>query len=276
MFARAAQRIRTVTRAGAVPAVLAASGAVASVSAFSGIECKVEKPIANVKRFNPNSEVLQSRAVTALLSIIRDKRTSQRDYVQASDRMMSILAEEGLALLATPTVVVTPCGECEGLAPCPAEKICCVDIIRSGGILLERFRTVVPDSKTAKILIQRDESHPDKIPKLFYSKLPPGIEKMHVIITDPMLATGGSALTAIDVLKEAGVREEQILFVNLISCPDGLKVLAQKAPKVRILTAACDPILNSDKFIAPGLGDMGDRYYGTSGYEEGLWGTDGK
>jgi uracil phosphoribosyltransferase len=249
---------------------------VASASAFGGVECKVEKPITNVKRFNPNCEVLQSRAVTALLSIIRDKSTCQRDYVQATDRVGAILAEEGLALLATPTVVVTPCGECEGLAPCPAQKVCCVDIIRSGGILLERFRTVLPDSKTAKILIQRDESHPDKIPKLFYSKLPPGIETMNVIITDPMLATGGSALMAIDVLKKAGVREESILFVNLLSCPEGLKALAQKAPKVRILTAACDPGLNSHKFIVPGLGDMGDRYYASAGYEEGLWGTDGK
>ena len=92
----------------------------------------------------------------------------------------------------------------------------------------------------------------------------------------PQLATGGSAITAIDVLKEAGVAEENILFINVVSCPEGLKNLAEKTPGVRILTGAVDEGLNETKFIVPGLGDYGDRYYGTSGYKEGLWGTDGK
>merc|ERR1719230_1422080 len=145
-------------------------------------------------------------------------------------------------------------------------NICGVDIVRSGGILLEAVRKVAPDSKTAKILIQRDEE--TALPKLFYSKLPPNVAELSVILCDPMLATGGSALTAIDVLKEAGVKEESILFINVVSCPEGLKALAEKAPGVRILTAGVDAGLNEKFFIVPGLGDFGDRYYGTFGYKE--------
>merc|ERR1711988_965321 len=120
--------------------------------------------------------------------------------------------------------------------------VCAVDIVRSGGILLEAVRRVMPDLKTAKILIQRDEETAE--PKLFYSKLPPGIENLNVVLCDPMLATGGSALTAIQVLKDAGVKVESILFINVVSCPEGLRKLAEKAPGVRILTAALDTNLD--------------------------------
>ena len=170
---------------------------------------------------------------------------------------------------------------------------------------------VIPELKTAKILIRRDEA--TALPQLYYSKLPDGIEKLQVLLCDPMLGTGGSALTAIEVLKKAGVKEENILFINVavyqrwsfqsivdfflpnfpqvfvkimclkgiatnqvVSCPEGLKALAMNAPDVRILTCALDSHLNEVKFIVPGVGDFGDRYYGTTGYAEGLWGTNGR
>ena len=117
--------------------------------------------------------------------------------------------------------------------------------MRSGAILQEAVRRVVPGAKTAKILIQRDEETAQ--PVLMYSKLPPKIEAMNVLLCDPMLATGGSALTAIKVLKDAGVPEERI-------------------------TSAVDEGLDARKYIVPGLGDFGDRYYGTAGYDEGFWG----
>merc|ERR1711972_898251 len=84
------------------------------------------------------------------------------------------------------------------------------------------------------------------------------------------------ALMAIRVLLEAGVKEERILFLNVVSCPEGLRALAQGAPGVRVITAVLDERLNEQKYIVPGLGDFGDRYYGTTGYEQGLWGTEGK
>ena len=197
-----------------------------------------------VSDHHPNAELLSSRAITLLFTIIRDKNTTQRDYVTASDRLMNILAEEGLARLPNvlPSTVVTPCGTFEGLSPAPSSTICGVDIVRSGGILLEAVRKIVPDSKTAKILIQRDEDTAE--PTLYYSKLPPEMASCNVLLCDPMLATGGSALMAIEVLKEAGVPDDNILFLNVLSCPEGLQKLAEHAPAVRILTAALDDGLN--------------------------------
>jgi uracil phosphoribosyltransferase len=121
---------------------------------------------------------------------------------------MTMLAEEGLARLSAVAekTVETPCGTYVGLSTVPTHTICCVDIVRSGGILLEAVRKVAPDSKTAKILIQRDEE--TALPKLFYDNLPPNMPSYSVVLCDPMLATGGSALMAIDVLKKTGVLEE--------------------------------------------------------------------
>lgn len=219
--------------------------------------------------------MLSSPAITMLMTIIRDKKTTQATYVQAVDRLMAILAEEGLARLPSePQVIQTPCGPYQGVTVPLGHTICAVDIMRSGGILLEAVRRVVPDLKTAKILIQRDEE--TALPGLFYSKLPDGIEKMQVLLCDPMLATGGSAIMAIEVLKKAGVKEENILFINVVSGPEGMQAMAKKTPGVRILTCGLDSHLNEAKFIVPGLGDFGDRYYGTSGYAQGIWGTDGR
>eukprot|EP00416_Gambierdiscus_australes_P045778 CAMPEP_0171102836 /NCGR_PEP_ID=MMETSP0766_2-20121228/58580_1 /TAXON_ID=439317 /ORGANISM="Gambierdiscus australes, Strain CAWD 149" /LENGTH=227 /DNA_ID=CAMNT_0011563197 /DNA_START=52 /DNA_END=735 /DNA_ORIENTATION=- len=223
---------------------------------------------------NPKVEVLVSPAIRMLMTVIRDKATTQRDYVAYSDRLMNLLAEEGLARLCSPATVTTPCGEYSGIAPPKGSGICLVDIIRSGGILLEAVRRLIPDAKTAKILIQRNEE--TALPKLYYSKLPEDICDLQVILCDPMLGTGGSSLMAIGVLKEAGVKEENIFFINVVSCPEGLKALEQNAPGVRILTAALDDCLNEAKYIVPGLGDFGDRYYGTAGYKAGLWGTNGE
>jgi uracil phosphoribosyltransferase len=214
-----------------------------------------------MEAINPKAEVLSSPAITMLFTVIRDKTTSQVDFVRAADRLMNILVEEGLGRMATETTVTTPCGEFKGLLPPVGANICAVDIVRSGCILLESFRSKLPDIKTAKILIQRDEETAE--PKLFYSKLPAGMDKLKVVLCDPMLATGGSALMAIQVLKEAGVKEEDIFFWNVLSCPEGLKALAEKAPGVKVLTTGMDPQLNSKKYIVPGLGDFGDRYYGT-------------
>eukprot|EP00438_Fugacium_kawagutii_P016269 Skav226632 [mRNA] locus=scaffold2041:603367:616535:+ [translate_table: standard] len=251
---------------------LAASAAYLTVnSQKSLVQCTTSQP-----KDNHKAEVLSSPAISMLMSIIRDKRTCQADYVRAADRLMAILAEEGIARLpcVKPQVIETPCGPFNGVTVPDGHTICAVDIVRSGGILLEAVRKVLPDLKTAKILIQRDEE--TALPKLFYSKLPDGIENLHVVLCDPMLATGGSALTAIEVLKEAGVKEENILFINVVSCPEGLQALAKKAPGVRILTCGLDSHLNEVKFIVPGLGDFGDRYYGTAGYAQGFWGTNGR
>jgi len=178
---------------------------------------------------------------------------------------MRILAEDALAEFPTSVWnVETPCGHFQGLATIPPDNICAVSIVRSGDALLETVRDILPGCKVGKILIQRDESHPEKLPKLFYDKLPPGVENMYILLCDPMLATGGSAVTAIDVLvKGNNVDPAKIIFANMICAPQGLCCLAKAYPQVKIVTAAIDQDLNKDKFIVPGLGDYGDRFFNT-------------
>jgi uracil phosphoribosyltransferase len=124
------------------------------------------------------------------------------------------------------------------------------------------LREVVKDVKIGKILIQRDEE--TALPKLYFAKLPHDIAERHVLLLDPMLATGGSCIKAIEVLMDHGVKEENILFLNLIAAPEGIDALVSKYPKVKIITTAVDTKLNAQKYILPGIGDFGDLYYGTT------------
>ncbi len=214
----------------------------------------------------PNTTVLESPAITVLFTSIRDKDAPVARYINDADRLMRILAEEGLARVAgvKKVTVQTPCGVYEGLQPVPESDMCAVSIVRSGDILLEAVRGAAPNIKVGKILCQRDEHHPDKIAKLYYSKFPQDIATLcTVILVDPMLATGGSAILAIKTLIDAGVKEERIMFLNVVSCPEGLDALAVAFPKIQIVTAAVDSHLNEHKYIVPGLGDFGDRYYST-------------
>ena len=103
--------------------------------------------------------------------------------------------------------------------------------------------------------------------ELFYSKLPQDIATRSVLLLDPMIATGGSAIKAIEVLIERGVAEENIYFLNIISCPEGLTALTVKYPKIKIVTAEVDSHLNERSYIIPGVGDFGDRYFGTDMFD---------
>jgi uracil phosphoribosyltransferase len=178
---------------------------------------------------------------------------------------MQIVAEDALAEFPTVSVdVTTPCGIYHGTSlAIDAQLICAVSIIRSGDCLLEAVRMVEPAVCVGKILIQRDEG--TALPKKFYSKLPRNIANMHVLLCDPMLATGGSAKMALDVLVQAGVDLEKVVFCNMICAPEGLRALAEddRYAKVKIVTAFVDECLNEHKFIVPGLGDYGDRFFNT-------------
>jgi uracil phosphoribosyltransferase len=179
---------------------------------------------------------------------------------------MRLLAEDALAEFPTSRVEIqTPCSPFLSVQSVPPTQICAVSIIRSGDCLLEAVREVEPAVCVGKILIQRDEDHPDKIAKLFYSKLPPVTEDMYILLCDPMLATGGSAIRALQVLcDDYKADPAKIIFANMICAPEGLKALAEAYPAVRIVTAQIDEGLNEDKFIVPGLGDYGDRFFNSS------------
>uniref|UniRef100_A0A7S2YP50 uracil phosphoribosyltransferase n=1 Tax=Entomoneis paludosa TaxID=265537 RepID=A0A7S2YP50_9STRA len=215
---------------------------------------------------HPNVVVSTSKAYKFLFTKMRDVKTTSEEFVRYSKRAMRLLAEDALAELPVQNVdISTPCGPFQGVEPISPTTLCAVSIVRSGDCLLEAVREVEPACRVGKILIQRDESHPEKLPKLFYSKLPPAVESMHILLCDPMLATGGSAVTALNVLiKDYGVDPKKIVFANMICVPEGFKRLGKEFPDVKIVTACIDEGLNEEKFIVPGLGDYGDRFFNTS------------
>jgi uracil phosphoribosyltransferase len=214
---------------------------------------------------HPNLVHAPSKALPRLFSKMRDVNTSCAEFAIAAKRAMRILAEDALAEFPAEAVeITTPCGTIPGQKELPATEITAVSIIRSGDALLEAVRDLNPGIKVGKILIQRDESHPDKIPKLFYSKMPP--EHNHILLCDPMLATGGSAIMAIETLvSKYQVDPSKIIFANMICAPEGLEVMAKAYPQVKIVTACIDEKLNEEKYIVPGLGDYGDRFFNTTG-----------
>lgn len=196
---------------------------------------------------------------------VTDVTTSSKDFVAYSKRAMRLVAEDALAEFPVVALsIATPCSPSfSGVCPLPPENICAVSIVRSGDALIEAVREVEPGVRVGKILIQRDESHPDKPAKLFYTKLPSSIASMHVLLCDPMLATGGSALQAVETLLDHGVDPANIIFANMICAPEGLKAMADSYPMIKIVTACVDVCLNDDKYIVPGLGDYGDRFFNT-------------
>jgi len=140
------------------------------------------------------------------------------------------------------------------------DKMCCVTILRAGDSMLAPMFNLLPSIKVGKILIQRNEETSE--PMFMYEKLPVDIAQMEkVYLLDPMLATGGSARCAIRKVIEKGVNEDKIVFINLVCCDKGVDNVLKEFPKLTIISAVKDPLLNEKNYIVPGLGDYGDRYF---------------
>ncbi|KAM0670514.1 hypothetical protein MY8738_007708 [Beauveria namnaoensis] len=201
----------------------------------------------------------QTPQLIALLSIIRNKETDRADFIFYSNRIIRLLVEEGLNHL--PVVehdITTPVGRIyNGLMF--QGKICGVSIMRAGEAMEQGLRDCCRSVRIGKILIQRDEDTAQ--PKLFYDKLPEDIADRWVMLLDPMFATGGSAIMAVQVLKAKGVPEDRILFLNLIASPEGINNFVNKFPRLKVVTAFIDEGLDEKNYIVPGLGDFGDRFY---------------
>jgi uracil phosphoribosyltransferase len=216
-------------------------------------------------RGNKQVHILQHPGTNLLLSKLRDRNSSQIIFMSYANRLLRLLLEEAFAL--------EPVIESERVSPTGAvythkelqfgEAYCVVVILRSGVSMLNEVTAVMPQITVGMVLIQRNESHPEKLPVYYYSKLPRDIAQRRVLLVDPMLATGGSAKTAIEALIRQGVKVENIVFVNLIACPEGINAVLEKYPGLKIVTGVVDPGMNGQKYIVPGLGDFGDRYFGT-------------
>ena len=189
---------------------------------------------------------------------LRDVRTPPPEFRVAANRISVLLAAEALRdVPATPATVTTPLGPAEGRVVRP--DVVVVPVLRAGLGMLDAVLELLPTARVGHIGLQRDEA--TAIASRYYSKLPPDLGGSYVLMIDPMLATGGSAVAAIDLLKANGARN--IRLICIVAAPEGVALVEQQHPEVHIYTPVVDRELNSHKYIVPGLGDFGDRLYGT-------------
>lgn len=193
------------------------------------------------------------------LSIMRDKTTSTAKFRQLLREISMLLAYEVTRHLPLTTQTIeTPM--CSMEAPVLAgRKLALVSILRAGNGLLDGILELIPSARVGFIGLYRD--HDTLQPVQYYCKLPSELDERVVIVVDPMLATGNSSAKAIDLLKEAGAK--QIIFLCLLAAPEGVRRMHEAHPDVPVITAALDDHLNEIGYIVPGLGDAGDRLYGT-------------
>jgi uracil phosphoribosyltransferase len=194
------------------------------------------------------------------LVVLRDRATSHGEFRRAMHEASAILAIEATRDLPTRDVTVdTP------LDPANGDRllgqVVIVPVLRAGLGMVEGFLNLLPDARVGHLGMYRDEE--ELSPVDYYERLPPNLADAHVFVVDPMLATGGSAVHALDRLKEAGA--QRLRLVCLVCAPEGVAAVESAHPEVPIWTAALDNRLDDKGFIRPGLGDAGDRVFGTAG-----------
>jgi uracil phosphoribosyltransferase len=192
-----------------------------------------------------------------VLTHLRDQTTKPALFRTLSYQISLLLALEATRDLATDTKVIhTPLEPVKGLVL--GKPLAIVPILRAGLGMMQPFTDIFPDVSVGYLGLERD--HTTAVARSYYCKLPPLAGK-RTIVVDPMLATGGSASQALDIVKAAGAIE--VVFVCIVAAPEGVAVVEKAHPSVHIYTGALDRELNAKKYILPGLGDFGDRLYGT-------------
>jgi uracil phosphoribosyltransferase len=202
-------------------------------------------------------EVVHHPLVKHILTRLRDATTEPAQFRALARQLTLLLAVEAtrdLPLREQP--VQTPLEPTQGHSL--AQPIVAVPILRAGLGMLEAITELFTEVRVGYIGLERDEA--TAIARAYYCKLPP-IGASRVLLLDPMLATGGSAAQAVEVLLKAGAQD--IVHICVVAAPEGMRLLNERFPKVRIVAASIDRGLNDRKFILPGLGDFGDRLYGT-------------
>jgi uracil phosphoribosyltransferase len=203
--------------------------------------------------------VIDHPLVQHKLSLMRDEKTPSNVFRQLLREVSLLLGYEVLRDLdMTEVTIKTPIGTMHAPA-LSGKKLVLVPILRAGQGLLDGLLELVPSARVGHIGLYRN--HDTLQPVQYYLKLPADIGARSVVLLDPMLATGNSAVAAISRLKEAGAQD--IRFLCLLAAPEGVKAVAASHPDVRIFTAAVDDRLDENGYIVPGLGDAGDRMYGT-------------
>ncbi len=193
------------------------------------------------------------------LAIIRNEETGHKRFRELATEITQFLCYEALKNVRTAEVKVqTPVAE----ATCRKidTDIVVIPILRAGVGMLDGILDLLPTARVGFVGLERDEE--TKKPISYYDKLPPQVKEGTCIIIDPMVATGGSTVAAIDLLKQEGATN--IVVICIVTCPEGLAAVDAAHPDVTVYTAAVDDHLNERKYIVPGLGDAGDRLYGTT------------
>jgi uracil phosphoribosyltransferase len=192
------------------------------------------------------------------LATLRDKTTTPEHFRRAATRISVLLIAEALKdLTAEDVTVETPLGPAAGRRA--GADVVVVPVLRAGLGMLDAVLELVPSARVGHIGLQRDEM--TAVASQYYSKLPSRLDSSYVLMIDPMLATGGSAVAALDLLHNAGARV--IRMICIVAAPEGVALVARRHPQVAIYTPVVDDRLNDQKYIVPGLGDFGDRLYGT-------------
>ena len=203
--------------------------------------------------------VLDHPLIQHKLAILRSKDTGVKEFRELVGEIAGLMCYEATRNLPTVEVEVeTPIttAKCRMLA---GKKLAIVPVLRAGLGMVDAMVDLIPSAKIGHIGLYRDpDTH---MPVEYYCKLPEDIEQRVVFVVDPMLATGGSAVAAIDFLKKRGCKN--IIMMNVIGCPEGVKTVQDAHPDVEMYLAAVDEKLNDHAYIVPGLGDAGDRIFGT-------------
>ena len=206
-----------------------------------------------------NVHIMDHPLVHHKLAVLRSKETPVKEFRELISEISGLMCYEATRNLPTEEVLVeTPIttAKCRMLS---GKKLAIVPILRAGLGMVDALVDLIPSAKIGHIGLYRDpETHE---PVEYYCKLPEDIENRVTFVVDPMLATGGSAVAAIDFLKKHGCKN--IIMMNIIGCPEGIKTVQEAHPDVDIYMAACDERLNEHCYILPGLGDAGDRIFGT-------------
>ena len=207
----------------------------------------------------PNLVVLDHPLIQHKLTILRDKRTPTRDFKQLVNEIATLMAYEATKDLAVePVEIETPLERTPGVQVA-GKKLTLVPILRAGLGMVDGISQLIPSARVGHIGLYRD--HESLKPVDYYFKIPSGEHDRAFFVLDPMLATGGSAVAAVTALRSAGA--QRIRFLCLVAAPEGVKAMLLAHPDVRIYAAALDRTLNEKGYILPGLGDAGDRLFGT-------------
>ena len=206
-----------------------------------------------------NVHIMDHPLVHHKLAVLRSKETPVKEFRELISEISGLMCYEATRNLPTEEVLVeTPIttAKCRMLS---GKKLAIVPILRAGLGMVDALVDLIPSAKIGHIGLYRDpETHE---PVEYYCKLPEDIENRVTFVVDPMLATGDSAVAAIDFLKKHGCKN--IIMMNIIGCPEGIRTVQAAHPDVEMYLAACDEKLNDHAYIVPGLGDAGDRIFGT-------------